>query len=119
MTDWHASTDCRWYLGEKPCRFKRLCPDCPHHAPRGAEILVIKLGALGAVLRTVALLPALRRAAGEKFLECIRADVAAIRRVLGGEAVARLGKTERGWQLRLYSREPAKAPRRAPERKSA
>ncbi len=65
MTDWYASTDCRWYLGDRPCRFKRLCPDCPHHAPRGAEILVIKLGALGDVLRTVALLPALRRRHGD------------------------------------------------------
>ncbi|HUT98270.1 MAG TPA: glycosyltransferase family 9 protein [bacterium] len=59
------STDCRWYLGDRPCRFKRLCPDCPHHAPRGAEILIIKLGALGDVLRTTALLPALRRRHGD------------------------------------------------------
>ena len=65
MTDWFAYTDCRWYLGEKPCRFKRLCPDCPHHAPRGAEVLVIKLGALGDVLRTTALLPSLRRRHGD------------------------------------------------------
>ena len=65
MTDWHANPDCRFYLGEKPCRFKRLCPDCPHYAPRGAELLVIKLAALGDVLRTTALLPGLRRRHGE------------------------------------------------------
>ncbi|MCX7021936.1 MAG: glycosyltransferase family 9 protein [bacterium] len=65
MTEWYARTDCRWYLGDRPCRFKRLCPDCPHHAPRGAEVLVVKLGALGDVLRTTALLPSLRRRHGD------------------------------------------------------
>jgi ADP-heptose:LPS heptosyltransferase len=65
MTDWPVSTDCRWYLGDRPCRFKRLCPGCPHHAPRGEEVLVIKLGALGDVLRTTALLSSLRRRHGD------------------------------------------------------
>jgi ADP-heptose:LPS heptosyltransferase len=66
MTEaWFANTDCRWYLGDRPCWFKRLCPDCPHYAPRGGEVLVVKLGALGDVLRTFALLPALRRRHGE------------------------------------------------------
>ncbi len=66
MTEgWFAKTDCRWYSGDTPCRFRRLCPDCPDYAPRGEEVLVIKLGALGDVLRTFALLPALRRRHGE------------------------------------------------------
>lgn len=62
---WLVKTDCRWFRGDTPCRFKRLCPDCPDYAPRGEEVLVIKLGALGDVLRTFALLPALRRRHGE------------------------------------------------------
>ena len=62
---WTPRVDCRHYLGDRPCRFKRTCPGCPHHAPRGAEVLVVKLAALGDVLRTCALLPALRRRHGD------------------------------------------------------
>ncbi|MBD3400191.1 MAG: glycosyltransferase family 9 protein [Candidatus Coatesbacteria bacterium] len=62
---WTPKADCRHYLGDRPCRFRRTCPDCPNYAPRGAEVLVIKLAALGDVLRTCALLPALRRRHGD------------------------------------------------------
>ncbi|MCD4734287.1 glycosyltransferase family 9 protein [bacterium] len=65
MPNWTVRTDCRWYRGGVPCRFKRTCPDCADYSPRGAEVLVVKLGALGDVLRTCALLPALRRRHGE------------------------------------------------------
>lgn len=54
-------TDCRFYTGYKPCGKHDGCPDCPHYAPRGGQVLVIKLGAMGDVLRTKAILPALRR----------------------------------------------------------
>lgn len=52
--------DCRHFLGDKPCRFGRTCGGCEHYAPRGEKILIIKLGAIGDVLRTTPLLPALR-----------------------------------------------------------
>lgn len=52
-------TDCRYFLGEKPCKFKRECPDCPHFEPQGRRILILKLGALGDVLRTTPVLRAL------------------------------------------------------------
>ena len=51
--------DCRFFRGEKPCRFGRLCEGCPHYAPMGTRILVIKLDAIGDVARTTAILPAL------------------------------------------------------------
>lgn len=51
--------DCRHYLGDRPCRFARLCEGCPHYEPMGPRVLIIKLGALGDVVRTAALLPAL------------------------------------------------------------
>jgi len=54
--------DCRHFLGYKPCVFRRLCEDCPHYAPFGIRILVIKLAAMGDVLRTTPLLRGLRRA---------------------------------------------------------
>jgi len=44
-------------------------------------------------------LAALKRAAGKQFLEVVRADVAAARKVLGDEAVAALGKPTRSRRL--------------------
>jgi ADP-heptose:LPS heptosyltransferase len=54
--------DCRHFLGHKPCSFRRACDGCPHYAPFGKRILVIKLAALGDVLRTTTLLHGLHRA---------------------------------------------------------
>ncbi len=53
--------DCRFFLGYKPCIFKRECADCPRYAPFGTRILIIKLAAMGDVLRTTPLLRGLRR----------------------------------------------------------
>jgi heptosyltransferase-2 len=52
--------DCRHFLGHKPCKYKRACGNCPHHDPVDASILVIKLGALGDLLRTTSILPSLK-----------------------------------------------------------
>ena len=51
--------DCRYYRGDRPCKFNRLCEGCPHYAPMGPRTLIIKLGALGDVVRTACLLPGL------------------------------------------------------------
>jgi heptosyltransferase II len=56
---WH--TDCRLFTGFSPCRHRRACVGCPHHDPVGERVLLIQLDALGDVLRTTALLPAIRR----------------------------------------------------------
>lgn len=53
-------TDCRYFLGVKPCRFGRLCPACRDYQPIGKRILIIKLASIGDVLRTTPLLRALR-----------------------------------------------------------
>lgn len=53
--------DCRFYTGYKPCHRFDGCPDCPHFEARGTEILIIKLGAMGDVLRSKCLLPGLKR----------------------------------------------------------
>jgi len=52
--------DCRHFLGHKPCRFRGVCDGCAHYSPFGKRILIIKLAALGDVLRTTPLLRALR-----------------------------------------------------------
>lgn len=56
--------DCRHYLGDRPCRFKRLCEGCDHYEPMGPRVLIVKLGALGDVVRTASLLPGLPRMFG-------------------------------------------------------
>jgi heptosyltransferase-2 len=55
------AADCRHFNGYKPCLYKRLCAGCPHYAPAGTRILLINLDAMGDVVRTTALLPALKR----------------------------------------------------------
>lgn len=52
--------DCAHFRGDKPCRFRRVCEDCPHFEPAGPGVLVIKCRAQGDVLRTTPLLPGLR-----------------------------------------------------------
>lgn len=97
--------DCRHYLGDRPCKFDRLCEECPHYAPMGPRVLVIKLGALGDVVRTGALLPGLNRLCGEPphvtWLTSSAAKDLVVRMpgvdrvlVFGGEAVNQLN-TER------------------------
>ncbi|MDB5069829.1 MAG: hypothetical protein JWM87_940 [Candidatus Eremiobacteraeota bacterium] len=53
--------DCRFYRGSSPCephkRDGRSCPGCDLYDPIIEHVLLIKLGAMGDVLRTTALLP--------------------------------------------------------------
>ncbi len=55
--------DCRHYRGERPCAVgvQGVCPSaCRLYAPPGRRILIIKLAALGDVIRTGAILPGLK-----------------------------------------------------------
>ncbi len=52
--------NCRHFLGYKPCKFCRACTDCPDYSLYGKRILIIKLAALGDVIRTTPLLRGLR-----------------------------------------------------------
>jgi len=58
-------TDCRYYRGSMPCSFHkqdgRLCEGCRDYDPIKTRVLVIKLAAIGDVLRTTSILPALRK----------------------------------------------------------
>lgn len=53
--------DCKYYIGEKPCIHRRLCDGCDKYDPMGFRILIIKLAAIGDVLRTTPLLQGLKR----------------------------------------------------------
>jgi len=60
MNSWRL--DCRYFLGDRPCRFKRVCEGCAEYSPMGKRFLIVKLGAIGDVLRTTPLLAGLKRA---------------------------------------------------------
>ncbi len=59
MNSWKL--DCRYFLGDRPCKFKRTCPGCDQYSPMGKRILIVKLAAIGDVLRTTPLLSGLKR----------------------------------------------------------
>jgi ADP-heptose:LPS heptosyltransferase len=58
-------TDCRGYRGSMPCILHKkdamVCENCSAYDPIKTRILIIKLGAIGDVLRTTSILPALLR----------------------------------------------------------
>lgn len=58
-------TDCKHFPGNKPCEASKTegkkCDDCNYYDPVDFKILIIKLEATGDVLRTAAILPALKR----------------------------------------------------------
>lgn len=59
-------TDCRHFKGDRPCaphkRHGVICATCEeHYDPVQNRILITKLGAMGDVLRTTSLLPAIHR----------------------------------------------------------
>ncbi|MFH1759747.1 MAG: glycosyltransferase family 9 protein [bacterium] len=53
--------DCKKFTGYRPCRPYMLCGNCDEIEPLGHKILIINLDAMGDVLMTTALLPALTR----------------------------------------------------------
>lgn len=57
--------DCRHYRGDLPCRPNKadgyVCEGCPVYAPVTSRVLIIKLGAIGDVIRTTPLLRRLRQ----------------------------------------------------------
>src|SRR5215470_12641112 len=57
--------DCRFFLGDRPCVWHKrtavLCT-CAHYEPVEERILIVKLDAMGDVLRSTALLPPLAAA---------------------------------------------------------
>lgn len=56
--------DCRYFRGHVPCRPHKQygvhCSDCTYYTPVGQRYLIIKLGALGDVIRTTPLLRKIR-----------------------------------------------------------
>lgn len=57
--------DCRHFLGDRPCLWHKqngaIC-ECEHYRPHTNSLLVVKLGAMGDVLRTTCVLPIIEKA---------------------------------------------------------
>jgi ADP-heptose:LPS heptosyltransferase len=69
MTFSQLKRDCRYFRGDVPCKphkehgvhcVDHLGHDCPHYDPTSKRILIIKLGAIGDVIRTTPLLRKLK-----------------------------------------------------------
>jgi heptosyltransferase-2 len=57
-----SQKECRHFSGYKPCRFKLPCEStCAQYSPVNKRILVVALGAMGAVLRATSVLPGIVR----------------------------------------------------------
>lgn len=62
------ATDCRYFSGYKPCKKNERCDsNCAHKNVPSTSILLIHLGALGAVVRSTSLLKAIKR----KYPNCL------------------------------------------------
>ncbi len=63
MTSTAINYACRHYRGSKPCVFNKLygseCATCAHGSAFGERILFVKLDAIGDVLRSASVLPAI------------------------------------------------------------
>lgn len=60
-----VNLDCRFFKGDIPCRPHKEkgyhCSDCPEYSPIKKRILIIKLGAIGDVIRTTPLISRIRK----------------------------------------------------------
>lgn len=53
--------NCRWFKGDVPCFPWHTCESCTRFEPIEQRVLIIKLGAIGDVLRTTPILPELKK----------------------------------------------------------
>jgi len=69
-------SDCRYFDGSRPCKFRRLCLGCKQYSPMGKRILIVKMASAGDVLRTTALLPALKNKYSQSYITWLVRDPA-------------------------------------------
>jgi ADP-heptose:LPS heptosyltransferase len=64
--------DCIYFPGDRPCKPHKttgvLCPDCNLYTPMGFRILIIKLDAIGDVLRTTSILHSLKKKYPDSYI---------------------------------------------------
>ncbi|MBN2225192.1 MAG: glycosyltransferase family 9 protein [Deltaproteobacteria bacterium] len=84
-----VSLDCVYYVGEKPCRYKRPCDGCPEYTPMGTRVLIIKLAAIGDVIRTTSIITGLKKKYGNPHVTWIT-DAAAAQLLKETDGIHRL-----------------------------
>ena len=70
-------TDCTFFKGDRPCTYNKnegiMCNNCSHYMPISFKILIIKLDAIGDVLRTTSILQPLKKKYPDCYIEwCTR-----------------------------------------------
>ena len=67
--------DCKFFRGSKPCVWNKSkgyeCATCGEYRPRGTEVLIIKLDAIGDVLRSTCIVPKIKEKAAASYLTWI------------------------------------------------
>jgi heptosyltransferase-2 len=76
-------TDCRFFKGDRPCSYNKnegiMCNNCNHYTPISFKILIIKLDAIGDVLRTTSILKPLKKKYPGCYIEwCTRQNAVGI-----------------------------------------
>lgn len=65
-------SNCKYFPGDRPCKYhkveKVICSDCPRFKEKGEIILIIKLDAIGDVLRTTSILHSLKEKYPDSFI---------------------------------------------------
>lgn len=69
--------DCAHFKGDRPCTYNKtegiLCNECNHYKPISFKILIVKLDAIGDVLRTTSILIPLKKKYPDSYIEwCTR-----------------------------------------------
>lgn len=70
-------TNCSHFKGDRPCTYNKnegiMCDDCDHYKPISFKILIVKLDAVGDVLRTTSILQPLKKKYPDSYIEwCTR-----------------------------------------------
>lgn len=70
-------SDCTYFKGDRPCSYNKnegiMCNNCKHYMPISFKILIIKLDAIGDVLRTTSILQPLKKKYPSSYIQwCTR-----------------------------------------------
>ena len=70
-------TNCAYFKGDRPCDYNKnegiMCNNCNHYIPISFKVLIIKLDAIGDVLRTTSILKPLKKKHPDCYIEwCTR-----------------------------------------------
>lgn len=100
--------NCKYFTGDRPCNFHKKyeikCDSCNYYSPIGLKILIIKLDAIGDVLRTTSILPPLKQKYPDSYITwCTKQNARAL--FSGNNYVDEIITIEEDAQFRLIAEE--------------